>query len=95
MGCGCNERTKEKIKAKLLEFEHLKLAKRMQDQKPSSLNDKQLLDYHKKTHMLYSGNITRSNLNKKFINFIVDLHNSFVKEMLKRGMKHNTPLNKV
>jgi len=67
----------------------------MKDVKPSALNPKQLLDYHRKTHMLYESGIRKKPTNKLFINSMVDLHNLFVKEMLKRGMKHNTPLEKI
>jgi len=62
---------------------------------PEKLNDKMLLDYHHKTHMLYEGNIKKRPLNKNFINSIVKLHDKFVDEMLKRNMKHSSPLSKI
>jgi len=80
---------------RIFEVEQKKVAIKMKDKDPSTLTNPQVLDYHKKTHMLYAGNIKRNPPNKKFINSIVDLHDKFVKEMLKRGMKHNTPLKKI
>jgi hypothetical protein len=72
--------------------EFFRIAKRMMDRDPSSLNDKSLLDYHRKTHMLYAGSIKRKPINKEFINSIVTYHDKLAKELLKRNFKHNTPL---
>jgi len=71
------------------------MLKGMKDENLSQLPNQRLLDYHRKSHMLYSGNMAHRPINKPFINSVVDLHNRIVKEMLKRGMKHNTPLKKV
>lgn len=99
MGCGCSSKKKEKLtkemQRRLLETEQFKITMSMRGTVPASLKDKQLLDYHKKAHMLYEGNISRKPLNKPFVNSMVDLHDKFVSEMLKRGMKHNTPLQKI
>ena len=100
MACRCSSpqkraKIKKQMQRRLLETEQLKIALSMKGAVPKKLNDKQLLDYHKKSHMLYAGNINRKPVNKQFINMIVDLHNSFVAEMLKRKMNHKTPLNKV
>jgi hypothetical protein len=73
----------------------LKLLYAFKNVKPSVLKDRTLLDYHRKTHMLYAANIKRQPIPKVFINQIVDLHDKFVKELLRRNMKHNTPLKKV
>lgn len=73
----------------------LKFLKSMKDVKPKDLENKKLNDYHLKTHMLYAGNIKRRPINKPFINSIVKLHDEFVKEMVKRKMKHNSPLKKI
>ncbi|MGD2072714.1 MAG: hypothetical protein PVG65_04420 [Candidatus Thorarchaeota archaeon] len=54
-----------------------------------------LLDYHRKTHMLYSSAIKRIPPNKEFINTIINIHDLIVKEMLKRKLKHTTPLKKI
>jgi len=62
---------------------------------PADLENKTLNDYHRKTHMLYAGNMKRNPPNKQFINSLASYHDSLVKEMLKRGMKHNTPLKKI
>ena len=83
------------MQRRLLETDTLKMLIKMKDRVPAELKDKQLLDLHKKTHMLYAGNIKRNPVNKKFVNSVVDLHDRFVKEMLKRGMKHITPLKKI
>lgn len=68
---------------------------KMKDVKPSSLTPNLLLDYHRKTHMLYEAAVRKIPPNKIFANSMVRLHDKFVKEMLKRGMKHNTPLKKI
>ena len=73
----------------------LKVMKAFKDAKPRKLSDKLLLDYHRKCHMLYAGNIKNHPINKPFINSVVSLHDRFVKEMLKRKMKHSTPLKKI
>jgi hypothetical protein len=73
----------------------LKLFKAFRDVKPRSLGDKLLLEYHRKCHMLYAGNIKRTPPNKTFINSIVEYHDSLVKEMLRRNMRHNSPLKKI
>ena len=95
--CGRNRKPKTKNLLEQPTFvkNSLKLLTTLKDVKPSKLKNKTLIDYHMKTHMLYSGNIKRRPINKTFINTIVTLHDNFVKEMLKRKMKHNTPLNKV
>jgi len=73
----------------------LRLYKLLKDAVPSKLTNQQLLEYHRKTHMLYQGNIRHRPPNKQFINMIVDLHDSFVKEILRRGMNHKSPLKKI
>ena len=67
----------------------------MKDVEPSSLANNLLLDYHRKTHMLYTAATKKYPPNKTFANSMVSLHNKFVREMLKRGMKHNTPLKRI
>jgi len=62
---------------------------------PSPLQNQTLLDFHRKTHMLYGGAIKHRPMNRSFINSIVQLHDIYVREMLKRGMKHYSPLKKV
>lgn len=68
---------------------------RMQDKDPAILKPATLLDYHRKTHMLYTGATKRNPPNKVFVNSIVTLHDRIVKEMLKRNFKHTTPLKKI
>ena len=67
----------------------------MKDKDPASLPPKLLVDYHRKTHMLYGGAIKRNPPNIQFINSTFDIHKNLVTEMLKREMKHNTPLKKI
>ena len=72
-----------------------KLFAAFRDLDPKDLGNKTLIEYHRKTHMLYAGNIKRDPPNKQFINSIVTYHDRLVKEMLKRNFKHNTPLKKI
>lgn len=66
----------------------------MKDKDPASLPSKLLVEYHRKTHVLYEGAIKRNPPNIQFINSISDIHKNVVTEILKRKMKHNTPLKK-
>lgn len=75
-------------------IEQRMILKRM-DTDPTKLENRTLVDYHRKTHMLYSAAIKRRPLNRKFINSIVKKHDNYVREMLKRKMNHKTPLRKV
>ena len=68
---------------------------RMKDQDLTSLITQKLVDFHRKTHMLYGSALRRHPQNKQFINSIVSLHNKLVEEMLKRNIRHNTPLKKI
>lgn len=92
--CGKKRRVME-ARRRVVEQNNLKQYKSMKGKNPSLLNDKLLLDYHKKTHMLYAGAVARKPVNRPFANSMVALHNKFVEEMLNRGMKHNTPLEKI
>lgn len=98
MAC-CGKKRKPQVRRvmqkRILELDMLKTLKRMDKRDPSILGSPTLIDYHRKTHMLYKGNIIRKPVNRKFVNSIVNLHNKFVKEMLKRRIKHNTPLTKI
>lgn len=78
-----------------LEQKSLQTYKTMTDADPSSLQDKVLSEYHKKVHMLYGESIARRPINKPFINSTVDLHNNLVEELLKREVKHDTPLKRI
>lgn len=98
MGC-CGKSKRTKVKRLLEEPDFLKnslkLLKSFKDTNPMELKNKTLLDYHRKTHMIYADNIKRRPTKKTFINAIVKLHNKFVKEMEKRNVKHTSPLNKI
>ena len=76
-------------------FTEIKNILRRMDTEPSKLENKTLVDYHRKTHMLYSKSIKSKPLNRKLINNIVNLHDNYVKEMTKRNMNHKTPLRKI
>lgn len=83
-------------KQMLLELNLLATLAKLRDYNSSNihtLNDKRLLDYHRKTHMLYNSALVRKT-NTQYINSVVDMHDFFVEEMLKRGMKHTSPLKK-
>ena len=95
MPCCAKKRRVMEARRRVLEQANKNTYKSMQDKDPTLLNDKLLLEYHKKTHMLYAGAVARRPVNKPFVNSIVNLHDKFVEELLSRGMKHNTPLKKV
>ena len=96
MPCKCSKKRKSKyMQRRLFEIEQFKIFRNMRSKLPKSLSRQILLDYHRKTHMLYEGNIKRKPINKEFVNSIVDLHDKFVKEMLQRGISHKTPLKRV
>lgn len=57
------------------------------------LPSKNLLDYHRKCHMLYA--IHKKKRNKELVNMIVSWHDMIVVEMKNRGYSHNTPLYKL
>ncbi len=52
----CNKRRRViEARRRVLEQSSKKIYSSIRDKNPTSLNDKLLLDYHKKTHMLYAG----------------------------------------
>lgn len=100
MGC-CNKKVEEikqqkrQTMMRLLEVEDLKVFNNFKGKEVTSLSNPLLLDYHRKTHMMYSAAMGRRPNNKEFINRIVGLHDRYAEEILKRGMNHNTPLKKI
>jgi len=67
------------------------IIRNLKNQNPESikkLNTKQLLDYHRKCHMLYE--LHENNL--QFRREIIRIHDMIVKEMERRNLKHKTPL---
>jgi len=62
------------------------------DKNVRGFTDQQLVDLHRKTHMLYAGNSKREKPNKKFLDLLVKKHNQMVKELKRRDMKHFSPL---
>ncbi len=87
-----NQQTKKIMKRRLFEADAFRSLARLKDQNPITLQNKLLLDYHKKTHMLYAGALKHKPVNKAFINRIVEMHDEYVREILKRGIDHKTPL---
>ena len=98
MAC-CGRGRNPKVKAlkeepKVLKHS-LKILQEYKDADPTSFNQKLLQDYHMDIHRLYASTIKRRPINKTFINTIVQLHDKFVNEIIRRKLKHKTPLNKI
>jgi len=95
-GCQKKRRPNNKLamNAKFLK-KCLREARAMKDANLSEKTNKELTDYHRKCHMLYSSNMKNKPINKSFINSIVEFHNRTAKQMSKRTMKHNTPMSKI
>jgi len=75
---------------KLFEIGVKQILYKLKDHTQNSLKkqtDKQILDLHRKCHMLY-----KSHKNKEFLKEVIVMHDMIVKEMLRRKMKHNSPL---
>jgi hypothetical protein len=98
MAC-CNKTRKEKVrqvmKRRLFEADKQSTVSKLSTQNPKTIDKKLLSDYHRKTHMLYQGALRYKPPNKGFINRVVSIHDTYVKEMLHRGMKHSTPLQRL
>lgn len=73
----------------------IKLFKTFDDVNPSELKNQTLNDYHRKIHVLYAFNIKRRPLIKQLINKIINIHNHFAKEIIKRNLDHNSPIEKM
>jgi len=95
MAC-CQKRRKAQVKKlmnrRIFEAESYKLLRNLKEKDPSTLQDILLNSFHLKTHKLYKGAVKHKPPNKKFINHVVSLHNEYVAEMKKRGLKHDTHL---
>jgi hypothetical protein len=94
MPCGCRKKV-SKVQESRLAVQFDIISRRMANKDPSKLHKKILMDYHKKTHMLYAAAIKRKPPNKKFINSIVTLHDNLAKEMIRRGIDHKSPLESI
>ena len=95
MPCCNKKRRIIEARRRVLHEKALQKYNTMQDKDPALLKDTLLLAHHKTIHLLYAGAVTRRPVNKPFVNSTVDLHNTFVNELLNRGTTHNTPLNKI
>lgn len=95
----CCKKRKEKVKKlmerRIFELESYRIIKNLKGKIPTSLPNQLLLDYHRKTHMLYAAALKHNPPNKKFINEVVLMHNEYVKEMKKREIKHTTPMERI
>ena len=56
------------------------------------LTNPQLVELHRKCHMLHGAWTKKGNVKKEAFEFIVKVHDELVKEMLRRKMNNNTPL---
>jgi hypothetical protein len=56
------------------------------------LTNPQLVDLHRKCHMLHGAWTKKGNVNREAFKFIVNVHEQLVEEMFRRKMNHNTPL---
>lgn len=98
MAC-CQKRRKEQVKRlmkrRIFEVEGFSILKLLKKNPPRLLHDKLILDYHRKTHILYKGAIKHKPLNRIFITQICELHSEFVKELTNRKMEHQTPMQRI
>ena len=56
------------------------------------LTNPQLVELHRKCHMLYGAWTKKGNVKKEAFDFIMKVHDELVKEMNRRNLKHNSPL---
>lgn len=70
----------------------INILKTFLDKSVRGFTDQQLLDLHRKTHMMYAGNSKRERPNKKFLGLLVKKHNEMAKELKRRGKQHFSPL---
>jgi len=95
MACCGKKRRAAAARKQMTEQYHLTKYRKIKGKDPALLNDRILIDYHKTLHIIYAGSAASKPNSKSLVNSIVDLHTKFVNEMLKRGIKHNTPLKKI
>lgn len=95
MAC-CQKRRKAQVKKlmkrRIFEVDAYKVLRNLKEKDAATLQDILLIDFHRKTHKLYKEAVKHKPPNKKFINHVVSLHNEYVTEMKKRGLKHDTSL---
>ena len=98
MAC-CQKRRKQKIKQlmkrRMFESEGFSSLGRMKRNHPSMLQDKSIEAYHTQAHELYKRAVKQKPPNKVFIHQVVELHDSLTNEMLKRRIKHSTPITRI
>jgi len=92
----CHKRRKAQViklvQRRIFESDSHTIIKNLKVNAPSILNDQKLVNTHTKIHSLYSKAIKFNPPNKKFINNVVSIHNRYVEEMIKRKMKHTSPI---
>jgi len=57
-----------------------------------SLTNPQLIELHRKCHMLYGAWTKKGNVKREAFEFLFNVHEKIVEEMLRRKINHNTPL---
>ena len=61
----------------------------------SSIDKDILFEYHRKCHKVYKKAMSFKQPNTKFVNQVVMTHERLMKELLKRGVRHDTYLEKI
>lgn len=93
MSC-CMKRRKEQV-AKIIdrrnfEAETITIVKELKNIDFSSVDKSNLFDYHQRCHKTYKKAMSYKPPNIKFVNQIIETHTRIAKEMSKRGVKHDT-----
>ena len=97
MSC-CYKRRKQKVelllKRRLFEADAYSVIVRIKKKLSSSLQENILFSYHQKAHNIYDEATKLKLPNIKFINNVVEVHNLYATEILRREHEHDTPLKK-
>ncbi len=56
------------------------------------ISNVELVSLHRRCHQLWATYRKYRQIDNDFEKFIIDVHNILVNEMIKRGIKHNSPL---
>ena len=56
------------------------------------ISNNELLNLHYRVHQLYTIAKKRKEVSEKFVNMLLHYHKIIEREMIKRNMKHKTPL---
>lgn len=88
-------KTKQLMNRRIFETEGFSMMKHLRRNPPSVVQDQLLLNYHIRSHTLYEKAIKFKPPNKAFIHQVVEMHDEFVRELLKRRVNHKTPLQRI